>query len=127
MPEFILNRTHTLRTTNGVLSFIKGEPTHVPPLMEKDVVAIGGIRADGTDVDMQEAQTPVKPIVTGVEREDDLFAAFGLIMEKNDAKDFTGQGVPTVKAVEKIVSFDVDRMEVVEAWGVYKVKLAEAE
>ena len=127
MAEFILNRTFTLRTTNGVLSFVKGEPTRVPPLMERDVVAIGGIRADGQDVDMEEAPTPAKPIVTGIERQDDLFAAFGLICEKNDSKEFTGQGVPTVKAVEKIVSFDVDRAELVEAWHEYKAKIAEAE
>ena len=47
--------------------------------------------------------------------------------ERNDSKDFTGQGVPTIKSVEKIVSFDVDRSEVVEAWGLYKISLAEAE
>jgi hypothetical protein len=127
MAEFILNRTFTLRTTNGVISFTKGEPTLVPPLMERDVVAVGGVRADGADVDMEEAQTPAKPIVSGIERQDDIFAAFGLICEKNDSKDFTGQGVPTVKAVEKIVNFDVDRAELVEAWNEYKAKLAEAE
>lgn len=127
MAEFILNRTFTLRTTNGVISFTKGEPTLVPPLMERDVVAVGGVRADGADVDMEEAQTPAKPIVSGLEREDDLFAAFALLIEKNDSKDFTGQGVPSVKAVEKIVSFDVDRAELAEAWAAYKVNQAEAE
>lgn len=127
MSEFVLNRTFTVRTTNGVISFIKGEPTHVPPNMHRDIIALGGVRADGSDVDMSEAAVITKPVVVGVERQDELFAAFGLIVEKNDSKDFTGQGVPSVKAVEKIVSFDVDRAELAEAWAEYKVAQAEAE
>lgn len=127
MPEFVLNRTHTLRTTNGVISFIKGQPTNVPDAMVLDIVAIGGVRADGGDVDTSEPALAAKPVLHGVERQDELYAAFGLITEKNDSKDFTGQGVPTIKAVEKIVSFDVDRTEVVEAWAAYKISLAEAE
>jgi hypothetical protein len=127
MPEFVLNRTHTLRTTNGVISFTKGAPTLVPHAMERDVLAIGGVRADGVDGDFSEPDSAAKPVLQGVERQDELYAAFGLIAEKNDSKEFTAQGVPTIKAVEKIVSFDVDRSEVVEAWGEYKIKLAEAE
>lgn len=127
MPEFVLNRTHTLRTTNGVISFTKGKPTMVPASMVRDVVGIGGVSADGADVDTSEPVAPSKPVIQGIERQDELYAAFGLIAEKNDSKDFTGQGVPTVKAVEKIVSFDVDRSEVVDAWAAYKVSVAEAE
>lgn len=127
MSEFVLNRTFTVRTTNGVISFIKGEPTLVPSSMVRDVIAIGGVRADGSDVDMSEAAVVTKPVVVGVERQDELFAAFGLLVEKNDSKDFTGQGVPSVKAIEKIVGFDVDRTEVLEAWGEYKIAKAEAE
>lgn len=127
MPEFVLNRTHTLRTTNGVISFVKGEPTLVPRDMERDVIGIGAVRADGSDADTSEPVTADKPVLHGIEREEELYAAFALISEKNDSKEFTAQGVPTIKAVEKIVSFDVDRSEVVEAWGEYKIKLAEAE
>jgi hypothetical protein len=127
MPEYILQRNYTLRTTNGVISFLKGEPTHVPPFMEKDIIAIGGVRADGAEVDAIEPAPTLKPVVEGVERQDDLYAAFEMLIERNDSKDFTGQGVPSVKAIEKIVGFDVDRTEVVEAWGAYKIAKAEAE
>lgn len=127
MAEFILNRSFTLRTTNGVISFKKGEPTLVPTAMLRDVIGIGGVRADGEDVDTSEPQAPVKPQVVGLERTDELYAAFGLIVEKNEPKEFTAQGVPTIKAIEKVVSFDVDRAEVIEAWGEYKISLAEAE
>ena len=126
MPEFVLNRTHTLRTTNGVISFVKGQPLLVPRDMERDAVAIGAVPVEG-EFDTSEPVTPVKPVIHGIERQEELYVAFGLIAEKNDPKEFTGQGVPTIKAVEKIVSFDVDRSEVVEAWAEYKIKLAEAE
>ena len=51
MPEFVLHRTHTLRTTNGVCSFTKGEPTLVPAAMVADAIAIGAQRADGSEAD----------------------------------------------------------------------------
>lgn len=127
MPEFVLNRNHTLRTTNGVISFAKGEPTLVPSDMVLAVIAIGAIRADGADVDTSEPEIGAKPSPAGIERQEELYAAFALIAEKNDSKEFTGQGVPTVKAIEKIVSFDVDRSEVVEMWTSYKISIAEAE
>lgn len=126
MAEFVLNRSHTLRTTNGVITFVKGQPTSVPRDMERDAVSIGAVPVDG-EFDTSDPVTPEKPVLHGIEREEELYAAFALIAEKNDSKEFTAQGVPTIKAVEKIVSFDVDRSEVVEAWGEYKIKLAEAE
>ena len=46
--------------------------------------------------------------------------AFALLPERNDSKDFTGAGVPSVKAVEKLVDFDVDRNEVVALWQAYR-------
>ena len=46
--------------------------------------------------------------------------AFALLVERNDSKDFTGAGVPSVKAVEKLVDFDVDRNEVVALWQAYR-------
>lgn len=126
MPNYILNRTHTHRSTLGVVSFIKGEPAWVIPAMEREVVAIGAIREDGQEVELLDAETPLKHVPQGLERTDELYAAFELIIQRNDAKDFTGSGTPTVKAVEKIVDFDVERTEVAEAWAEYQVVKAEA-
>ena len=127
MPYYVLNRTYNFHSTLGGCSFVKGQPAWVIPELEKQVIAIGAVHADGDTPSLIEDEPKAVYTPTGLERQDDLFAAFGLIMEKNDSKDFTGQGVPTVKAVEKIVSFDVDRSEVVEGWAEYKIKLAEAE
>lgn len=127
MSLFVLNRNHTYRSTSGVISFEKGVPVFVPPYMQKEVIAIGAERADGEQVDVLGPET-TKPVpLSDLERKDEIFAAFQLISEKNDPKDFTGAGVPTVKAIEKIVAFDVDRNEVVELWGEYKAALAEGQ
>lgn len=125
MSLFVLNRNHTYRSTSGVISFEKGVPVFVPPYMQKEVIAIGAERADGEQVDVLGPETTQPVPLSDLERKDEIFAAFQLISEKNDPKDFTGAGVPTVKAIEKIVAFDVDRNEVVELWGEYKAALAE--
>lgn len=126
MPEYVLNRNHVLRTTNGVISFVKGEPAWVTPQMEKDAVAIGAQRVDGDSPDPlgdEEKPAPVAP--TGDERKDQFFAAFELMVEKNDAKEFTGQGVPTVKAIEKLLGFDADGKEIALYWTEFKTAKAE--
>lgn len=127
MSLFVLNRNHTYRSTSGVISFEKGVPVFVPPHMQKEVIAIGAERADGEQVDVLGPETTQPVPLSDHERKDEIFAAFQLISEKNDPKDFTGAGVPTVKAIEKIVAFDVDRNEVVELWGEYKAALAEGQ
>ena len=126
MPQYILQRDHTHRSTMGVLSFEAGKPTNVPPFMEKEIIAIGGERLDGEVVDVLDKEPEVKLPPTDTEREEALFAAFELLIETNVTTDFTGQGVPTVKAVEKLVDFDVDRVEVTTAWAAHKVAKAEA-
>jgi hypothetical protein len=126
MPEYVLNRNYTLRTTNGVVSFEKGQPTWVVPMMERDAVAIGAERVDGDAPNpLGEVDSPKLPVFTPDERTAQMIAAFELLIERNDSKDFTGQGVPSVKAIEKITGFDVERSEVLETWMQYKIDKAE--
>lgn len=118
MPSFVLNRDFTLRTVDGVISFVKGEPTWVPPAMVRHAVAIGA-EADGDKPDLTDTVAP-KPSLAQEERQAMIFLAFEQLEAVNDTKDFTGAGVPTVKAVEKLTEFDVDRVEVTEAWAEYR-------
>lgn len=124
MPEYILHRTHLLSTTNGVVSFEKDEPTWVPNHMIRDAEAIGAIPVDGDLQDPLGEEKKLPEIPVGDDRKDQIFTAFELLIERNEANDFTGQGVPTVKAVEKIVGFDVERSEVLELWAEHKVSKA---
>ena len=127
MPKFVLNRNYLLRTTAGCVAFEKGVPTWVTPEMQRYAQEIGAERVDGPAEDFLEPEQEAKPEVGPIERQEELYAAFGMLIERNESGDFTGQGVPTVKAVEKIVSFDVDRAEVTSAWAEYKQAKAEAQ
>jgi hypothetical protein len=123
MPEYVLNRTYTLRTTSGVISFQKGTPTWVPPYMERDAAGIGAQRVDGKDIDPLGEEEVKVPEIGFDERQAQIRTAFELIVETNDAKDFTGQGVPTVKAVEKITGIrNVERGELLELWQAFRTK-----
>ncbi len=123
MPNYVLStRSYLLATTNGVISFVKGEPTWVPPHMEKDAVHIGAECVDGEGAQLLDAEERLPDIPQGGDREQQLFIAFDLLVDRNESSDFTAQGVPTVKSVEKIVGFDVDRSEIQEQWPLYKQK-----
>ena len=123
MPEYVLNRKHTLRSTHGhVINFEKGQPTYVPPTVEREAIALGADCVDGKGFDplgpeaQAERQLSLDDIKTA------LFAAFVKIVARNDAKDFTGAGQPTPSAVEKIVGFTVDKSDIKTAWAEFKIK-----
>lgn len=128
MPEYVLNRNYIHRSTMGfTVAFKKGEPTFVPQMIEREVRAFGAERVDGNNVDVLDPETKVVSDPTGDDREALLVAAFDELVERNNSKDFTGSGAPNMKAVEKIVGFDVDKTELVEAWNAYRIAKAEAE
>lgn len=122
MPDYVLNRNYTHRSLLGhSVEFKKGEPVFVPPILEKEVVAIGAQRVDGENPAVVEEVKKAEEVLSDEQRKEELYAAFDLIVERNDSGDFTAQGIPTVKAVEKIVSFNVDKKEVVDTYGEYRV------
>lgn len=123
MPEYVLNRTHLFQSTLGhTLSFVKGKPAYVPPILEREVAAIGGERVDGKRVELLDDPTPEQSNLGAEERAALITEAFKVLIEKNDSKDFTAAGVPTVKAVERELGIDVDRVEVVDAWNAMKAE-----
>jgi hypothetical protein len=127
MPEYVMNRNHTIRSTTGrTITFKKGEPTWVPPMVEKEAIAVGAERVDGETTDPLAPVLPVLSKLTVDERTAQLHTAFEMLAERNDSKDFTAQGVPSVKAVSKIVDFEPERGEVSEAWTAWRQMKAEA-
>lgn len=122
MPKMTLNRTYVLRTIHGVVSFQKGEPVWVPPAMEVEAAQIGAERADGVEVDLIPEAPKVKLTPSEPERADQIVAAFKRIVDNNDSKDFTAAGVPTAKAVERLVGFSVERSEINVLWAAEKAK-----
>jgi len=121
MAEYVLNRNFVLRSMTGhSVNFVKNVPTFVPALIEREARGIGAERVDGANPDMLDPETPEVPPLSHDERAEQIRTAFALLTERNDSKDFTGAGVPSVKAVEKLVDFDVDRNEVVALWQAYR-------
>lgn len=127
MPAYVLNRNYLLRTTDGVAAFEKGVPCWIVPEMEKHAVAVGAERIDGLAPDpLGASDLPKLPIYSADERTTQIIMVFEQLIARNDSKDFTAQGVPTVKAVEKLLSFDVERAELIELWTQMKIDKAEA-
>ena len=121
MAEYVLNRNFVLRSMTGhSVNFVKNVPTFVPALIEREARGIGAERVDGANPDMLDPETPEVAPLSHDERAEQIRTAFALPTERNDSKDFTGAGVPSVKAVEKLVDFDVDRNEVVALWQAYR-------
>ena len=117
MPLYILNRDYIHRSLLGhTIAFIKGEPAWVPPgPIEREVYAIGAELVEGEAPELIDEPKAVVEL-SAEQREEELRAAFSLIVEKNNAKDFTAAGVPNVKAVEKLVSFSVEKVELDTLW-----------
>ena len=121
MAEYVLNRNFVLRSMTGhSVNFVKNVPTFVPTLIEREARGIGAERVDGANPDMLDPESPEVAPLSHDERAEQIRTAFALLTERNDSKDFTGAGVPSVKAVEKLVDFDVDRNEVVALWQAYR-------
>ena len=121
MAEYVLNRNFVLRSMTGhSVNFVKNVPTFVPALIEREARGIGAERVDGNNPDMLDPETPEVAPLSHDERAEQIRTAFALLTERNNSKDFTGAGVPSVKAVEKLVGFDVDRNEVVALWQAYR-------
>ena len=121
MAEYVLNRNFVLRSMTGhSVNFVKNVPTFVPALIEREARGIGAERVDGANPDMLDPETPEVAPLSHDERAEQIRTAFALLTERNDSKDFTGAGVPSVKAVEKLVDFDVDRNEVAALWQAYR-------
>lgn len=128
MSEFVLNRNHTLAANGYRITFVKGQPTWVPPMLAKQAAAIGAERVDGVDVDpLAPEEAPEAVPLTADERITELVAAVEMLCEKNDSTDFSGDGRPSLPALHKVVSFTTTKKELDVAWKAYKAKLAGTE
>jgi hypothetical protein len=119
MPEYVLNRTYTHRSTHGhIVNFVKGQPVFVPPILEREVAQFGAEPVDGERVDllsdMDEKKAPEAP--TGADRRAILLAAFEQLEKRNQRGDFTGQGRPNLSILKDLVGFEVSTRERDETW-----------
>lgn len=118
MPHYVLNRNYTHRSIHGhSVGFEKGVPVWVPPgPIEREVTAIGAEIVDGEKIDLVPADQKPKEQLTAEEIELLMREAFVQLSTKNDAADFTGAGIPTVKAMEKIVGENLTAKMIADLW-----------
>ena len=125
MPLYVLNRNYALMSLSGRgVNFQKGVPVWVTPEAEKEALAIGAQPADGPK-DILDPEVPVKPELSAEERTAAIYAAFKELETRQLREDFTAQGVPNTKAVEKLTTFDITSKERDDAWSEYKKLAAE--
>ncbi len=128
MPEYVLNRTHTHRSTHGhIINFVKGQPVYVPPVCVQEVLMFGAEPTDGDRPDLLEDLPHLEKAPEGVEREVALLTAFELLENRNQRGDFTGQGRPAPKVLREICGFDVDTRERDAVWEKYQTAKGEAQ
>ena len=119
-PLLKLNRDHTLVTTKGhVIAFAKDIPTHVPPAIYQDAIAIGAVPVDGTDPNVLDATKQEAAPMTLEEREAAIMATFDGLVARNERETFTAAGHPHFHAVSELVGFKVQGKEVSTIWQKY--------
>ena len=106
------------------INFTKGEPCWVPTALIPAAIAIG---AECIDEEVSALPPEVAPEVelTVEERETLLIAAFDQMVARTGQsdeyrEDFNGQGLPNVKALEKITGFMPSSKERNEAFQKYR-------
>lgn len=114
--KFVFARAKTVSSVYGhVIHFPKDEPTHVPPEMYAEVMAVGGVPEDELDLDPPkpgEKQEPIDPI----ERKKAIFAAFEAIAVRGKREEFTAGGQPHPKALAKELGWSVQNKERDALW-----------
>jgi hypothetical protein len=126
MPEFVLNRTHTLRSLQGhIINFEKGKPTWVPPVCVKEALEIGADPVESVDKtnvllgDDPNAK-PKAPELTAEERAAKIKDAFAQLERENNRADFAASGAPKPVAIARITGFTPENRERDEVWRAYK-------
>lgn len=125
MSEFVLNRNYTHRSLSGhIINFVKDVPVYVPPVCRKEVTMIGAVSPDEA-VDVLGPETVEAVPVSPDDRVAQFVAAFKFLQERNNRGDFTGQGMPSMLALKKLIDgFEFEKKEVETVWIAYREEQA---
>lgn len=121
MAHFTLHRDYRFISAIGhTVQFTKNEPVYVPPALHREVQAFGAIPVDDDVESVLGEAKAVKPEVPLEERHRQLLDAFKMLQERNEREDFTGQGIPAMKTLKKIITdFEPTKAEVENLWHQY--------
>jgi hypothetical protein len=123
MPQMVLNRNYTLRTTLGhTLGFEKGKPLSVPSICVEAALQIGAepvSESDQKDVDKELSKHDQKeksPELQGAERRGKIKEILEIIAARNRRDDFMASNKPHLKVVQAELEFTVTAAERDEIW-----------
>ncbi len=121
MPDYVLNRTYTHRSTLGhIINFVKGQPVWVPQALEREVVQFGAEPVDGPKLDVLDPEKKALPLApAGDERKAQILAVFAQLEARNQRGDFTGQGRPNLSILKELLGFEVITRERDDVWEEY--------
>jgi hypothetical protein len=123
--KFVFNRARTVSSKYGhTIFFEKGTPTHVPPEMYQEVLAVGGTPEEDIDLDPPKPEGVEEP-TDPVARRAALFTAFEALSLRGKREDFTAGGQPHPKALAKELGWQVSNKERDLMWVEFKTKTEE--
>lgn len=114
--KFVMNRSRNVSGFGHSVDFVRGVPTHVPPELYREVLAVGGTPEEEVDVDPAKPVGPSEPS-DPLAREAALFEAFELLALANKRGSFTAGGLPHPKALKDLLGWDVPNAERDTAWA----------
>lgn len=114
--KFVMNRSRNVSGFGHSVDFVKGEPTHVPPELYRDVLAAGGVPEEEFDPDPPKKSGPQEPS-DPFAREAALFDAFEVLALANKRGSFTAGGLPHHKALKDLLGWEVPNAERDAAWA----------
>lgn len=112
-------------TTTGHCAVVGAEWRELPPALHAAAITAG------CEVDQARTKaTAHKPEASAdaVDQSDEaalVTKAIKALLKRNDAEDFTNDGIPKVAAVNKECGFTATKSQVMEAWGALQAEAAE--
>jgi hypothetical protein len=118
--KMVLNRDKTLATTHGhTIGFKKGVPVSVPTSLVREALEIGAQPVDQPHEEVSrmvaEPETP-ENVTDPVQRTQKIRDAIELIVKTNQREDFLGTGIPSARAVNRMITFEVQQKDVNRVW-----------
>lgn len=124
--NFVFARNKTVSSKFGhVINFQKDVPTHVPPEMYPEVIAVGGIPEEEIDLDPPKNPDGKEEPVDPGARKAAIFAAFEALSLRGKREDFTAGGQPHPKALAKELGWSISNKERDTMWVAFKSSDAE--
>lgn len=123
---FVSRRDTMLRSTLGhCITFVKGEPTHVPKALHPLALEKGMLPCDakGRELDLEAVAAAVPQEVkllvapeTAEDRAEAILKILKAMIERNVSSDFGAGGMPKPEAVKFALGWHVDTKEVRKVW-----------